>query len=81
MTSLLYKTIFLQTVAVKSDPLTTPSIKTDDDITESTTISNKEIVTINVEEEYDDFELVEVLPTQPNIAYKQLTVVDDDGYI
>ena len=71
---MLYKTISLQTVAVKSDPLTTvnpscitSSIKTDDDNTEYMTLSNKDQVT-----------LVELLPTQDNIAYGQLPEVDDN---
>ena len=78
MTSLLYKTISLQTVTVKSDPLTavnpsyiTSSIKTDDDNTEYMTLSNEE----------HQVTLVELVPTQDNIAYGQLSVVDNDDYI
>ena len=78
MTSLLYKTISLQTVAVKSDPLATvnpsyitSSIKTDDDNTEYMTLSNEE----------HQVTLVELVPTQDNIAYEQLLVVDNDDYI
>ena len=75
---MLYKTISLQTVAVKSDPLTavnpsyiTSSIKTDDDNTEYMTLSNKE----------HQVTLIELVPTQDNIAYGQLPVVVDDDYI
>ena len=63
---------------MKSDPLTavnpsyiTSSIKTDDDNTEYMTLSNKE----------RQVTLVELLPTQDNIAYGQLSAVDDDDYI
>ena len=75
---MLYKTISLQTVAVKSDPLTavnpsyiTSSIKTDDNNTEYMTLSNKEC----------QVTLVELLSTQDNIAYGQLPVLDNDDYI
>ena len=75
---MLYINISLQTVAVKSDPLTavnpsyiTSSIKTDDDNTEYMTLSNKE----------HQVTLVELPPTQDNIAYGQLLAVDDNDYI
>ena len=75
MTSLLYKTISLQTVAVKSDPPTavnpsyiTSPIKTDDDNTE-------------YENEEHQVTLVELVPTQDNIAYEQLSVVNDNDYM
>ena len=75
---MLYINISLQTVAVKSDPLTavnpsyiTSSIKTDDDNTEYMTLSNKE----------HQVTLVELLPIQDNIAYGQLLAVDNDDYI
>ena len=61
---------------MKSDPLTavnpsyiTSSIKTDDDNTEYMTLSNKE----------HQVTLVELLPTQDNIAYGKLSVVDDNN--
>ena len=78
MTSLLYKTISLQAVTVKSDPLTavnpsyiTSPIKIDDDNTEYMTLSNEE----------HQVTLVELVPTQDNITYEQVPVVDNDDYI
>ena len=75
---MLYTTISLQTVAVKSDPLTavnpsyiTSSIKTDDDNTEYMTLSNKE----------RQVTLVELPPTQDNISYGKLSAIDNDDYI
>ena len=75
---MLYKIISLQTVAVKTDPFTainpsyiTSSIKTDDDNTEYMTLSNEE----------HQVTLIELVPTQNNIAYEQLPVVDNDDYI
>ena len=63
---------------MKSDPLTavnpsyiTSSIKTNDNNTEYMTLSNKE----------HQVTLVELLPTQDNIAYGQLPVLDNDDYI
>ena len=63
---------------MKSDPLTavnpayiTSSINTDDDNAEYMTLSNKE----------HQVTLVELLPTQDNIAYGQLSAVDNDDYI
>ena len=60
---------------MNSDPLTavnpayiTSSIKTNDNNTEYMTLSNKE----------HQVTLVELLPTQDNIAYGQLPVVDDN---
>ena len=75
---MLYKTISLQTVRVKSDLLTavnpsyiTSSIKTDDENTEYMKLSNEE----------HQVTLIELVPTQDNIAYGQLSVVDNDDYI
>ena len=63
---------------MNSDPLTTvnpsyitSSIKTDDDNTEYMTLSNKK----------RQVTLVELPPTQDNIAYGQLPVLDNDDYI
>ena len=63
---------------MKSDPPTavnpsyiTSSIKTDDDNTEYMTLSNKE----------HQVTLIELVPTQDNIAYEQLPVVNDDDYM
>ena len=60
---------------MKSDPLTTvnpsyinSSIKTDDDNTE-------------YENEKHQVTLIELVPTQDNITYEQLSVVDDDDYM
>ena len=63
---------------MKSDPLTavnpsyiTSSTKTDDDNTLYMTLSNKE----------RQVTLVELLPTQDNIAYGKLSAIDNDDYI